>query len=109
LFAEGCGVEGGIAVAYGDRGDLCIAIYCQERIDEEEWKKDLHVEEDISVRVVDVVSEALLVIGYHVQAPGVEDLVQILNDLLALRTWNSGLDDWACGLIWEEGSFASWL
>jgi hypothetical protein len=72
-------------------------------------ERDLHVEEDISVWVVDVVSEALLVISNHVQAPGVQDFVQILNDLLALRTGNGGLDNWACGLIWEEGSFARWL
>jgi hypothetical protein len=92
VFAECCGVEGGVAVAYGDRGYLCV-----------------DVEEDISVWVVDVVSKTLLVIGNHVQAPGVKDLVQILYDLLALRAWNGGLDDWACGLIWEEWGFARWL
>jgi hypothetical protein len=71
--------------------------------------EDLHVEEDISVWVVDVVSKALLVIANHIQAPGVEDLIQILNDLLALRTGNGGLDNWACGLIWEKGSFTRGL
>jgi hypothetical protein len=30
LFAEGGGVEGGVAVAYGDGGNLCIANFMLE-------------------------------------------------------------------------------
>jgi len=28
LFAEGGGVEGGVVVAYGYRGNLCVAVSC---------------------------------------------------------------------------------
>ena len=101
LFAEGGFVERGIAVANWDGGNLRVAIKYQYAI-ASEAPKYLHVQQHISIRISNVVSKALLVIDKHVQASGIEHLVQICNCLLALRARNGGLDSRSCGLIWEE-------
>ena len=78
--------ERGVAVADGDGGDLGV-----------------DVQEDVAVEISNVVADALLVVGHHVQAPCIKDLVQLLNGSLALGARYFGLDDWSSRLIWEEG------
>lgn len=50
-----------------------------------------------------LVAVALVVIGHHVQTPGVEHFVQPLHRSLALWSRNLGPHDWARRLVWEQG------
>lgn len=43
---------------------------------------DLHIEEDISIWVNDVVALALCVVRQHVDCPGIKDRVELLDSLL---------------------------
>lgn len=65
---------------------------------------DLHIKEGIAIGVHDVVAEALGVVGEHVQAAGVEDLVQLGDVLLGLGAGDGlGLENGALGLTGVEG------
>ena len=59
---------------------------------------DLHVKKCVPVGVNEVVTEALGVVGQHVDAPGVEDLVQLGDMLLGLGPGDLRLDDGGVGL-----------
>lgn len=62
-----------------------------------------HIQEDVAVQVGKVVAIAVPVVGHHVQAPGVKDLVELLNGLGALGPGDGALDNRASRLIGEEG------
>jgi hypothetical protein len=52
-----------------------------------------------------LVSNGLGVVGEHIQAPSVEDLVQLLSSLLVAGPREPGHHLWSCGLIGEVGLF----
>ena len=85
LGAHGGLQQGWVAVTNRDGGDLGVDI-----------------EQDIAVKVGDVVAEGVLVVAHHVQAPGLVDLVQLGNGLLTFRTGELSTHDGAGGLICEE-------
>jgi hypothetical protein len=85
LGAHGGLEQGGVAVTNGDRGDLGV-----------------DVQQDIAVKVGDVVAEGVLVVAHHVQAPGLVDLVQLCNCLLALWTGELSAHDGTGGLVCEK-------
>lgn len=82
--------------------------------------KHLHIEEDVSVQISDttavsiislncrrlgviLVSNGLLVVSQHVQAPDIKDFVQLRHGCLVLRARNGRLHLRSLGLIWKVG------
>lgn len=99
-----------VVVAHGDRGNLgvaiieslivspCIPACCEWSSGGEGVDRYLHIEQHVSVRVCDVVANGGLVVGEHVQAPGVKDLVQVGGLLLGLGARDLRLDGGSVGL-----------
>ena len=61
----------------------------------------VYVKQHIAIGISDVVPKTVLIVGHHVQTPGVENLVQVFNRFLALRARNCSPRRWFEWLIWK--------
>lgn len=64
----------------------------------------IHIQQLVAIGVSDVVADGGVVVGEHVQASGVKDLVQVGRLLLGLGTWDLGLDRGSTGLDTVEAT-----
>lgn len=63
----------------------------------------LHIEEDIAIRIGDIVALALCIVNEHVCTAGIEDFSELIHVFLGLRAGDSCLDTRSIGLASKEG------
>ena len=63
----------------------------------------VYVKQHVAIGIGDVVPKTVLIIGHHIQAPGVENLVQVFDCFLALWARDCSSHRWSDWLIWKKG------